>query len=213
MQPNDSIHGCSSGGTPCEVSCPPTQSVSSVSTTRFPRAAALRAAATPPVPPPTISMSVFMSVLSQFFNRPPRCARFGRRVMLRHAHGTNHPFGLLSNGCHIERIRTLFRAAADSSWQKRPDFRLACETPANREHTAECAPRPEYPLRSTRYKSVLHQCPTALCLRQNSPTNSWVAHPGLRLGTDTGHAVYLPVKGIGKATAFLNPPRQIFQLH
>src|SRR5437867_4425295 len=49
---------CSSRApTPCAVSWPPTQSVSSRRHTRRPARAAARAAATPPVPPPTTSTS------------------------------------------------------------------------------------------------------------------------------------------------------------
>ena len=52
-----SIQGCSSGGTACEVSCPPTQSVSSVITTRMPLRRAASAAAHPPRPPPITATS------------------------------------------------------------------------------------------------------------------------------------------------------------
>src|SRR6267142_2336318 len=54
-----STQGCSSSGTPCAVSCPPSQSSSSTSTTRAPSRAAVNAADTPPRPPPTISTSAF----------------------------------------------------------------------------------------------------------------------------------------------------------
>src|SRR5262245_43329948 len=53
-----SIHGCSSGGTSWLVSCPPSQSLDSVSTTRRPSRTAVSAAATPPSPPPTTRTSV-----------------------------------------------------------------------------------------------------------------------------------------------------------
>ena len=68
MRPKDSIQPCSSGGTACDVSCPPIQRVSSVSTTRSPLRAAASAAATPPVPPP-------MTAISHLTSRAPPSAR------------------------------------------------------------------------------------------------------------------------------------------
>ena len=52
IEPNCSIQGCSSGGTACEVSWPPIQSVGSVKTTVRPTRRAASAAAQPPRPPP-----------------------------------------------------------------------------------------------------------------------------------------------------------------
>src|SRR5437879_667184 len=61
LAPNISIQGCSSGGTPWVVSCPPRRSCLEARSTPCPRRPAASAAAPPPRPPPTMRISVCYS--------------------------------------------------------------------------------------------------------------------------------------------------------
>ena len=80
MAPKDSIHWCSSGGTPCCVNWPPIQSVGSVMTTRQFICNAARAAAHPPTPPPIMARSAsIVPGRNERADTPARPARINAR--------------------------------------------------------------------------------------------------------------------------------------
>src|SRR5436189_4114007 len=74
----------SSADTPCALSWPPSQSVSSIRQVRQPRRAAASAAATPPIPPPATSTSQSISrsgaALPTFLTATPGSPSTGTRI-------------------------------------------------------------------------------------------------------------------------------------
>ena len=78
----------SSAETPCAVSWPPSQSVSSIRQVRQPRRAAASAAATPPVPPPATSTS--HSISSGAVASPTSTHGDAGIARRRHAHDVDH---------------------------------------------------------------------------------------------------------------------------
>src|SRR2546427_2785117 len=90
VAPNISIQGCSSGGTPWVVSCPPSRSCLEARMTRRPRRTAASAPATPPRPPPTTRISVCCSIHAPFrFRVAEKGLRGGPRNVPPSAHDVN----------------------------------------------------------------------------------------------------------------------------
>src|SRR5690625_402361 len=122
VAPNSSIHGCSSTGTPWEVSCPPSQSYCSTRTTFLPTSSAANAAATPPSPPPTTRMSassfLLIGLLPSLLQRTrtelaDACrAPSALRLAPRGAAVPHNPFALVGCGIRSTGARRLVPSSA-----------------------------------------------------------------------------------------------------